>query len=85
MADTVTMTDLKRRSRAVIDEVAAGASLTVTRRGRPVAVLVPVRPRGVPTADLLARWRHLPAVDVASFRADVSRAIDQSVFPDDLR
>ena len=40
--------DLRNNTRALLDRVAAGESLTITVDGRPVAVLEPVRRR--------ARW-----------------------------
>lgn len=42
MAREVGIRELKDHASAVVDEVEAGASVTVTRRGRAVARLVPV-------------------------------------------
>jgi antitoxin (DNA-binding transcriptional repressor) of toxin-antitoxin stability system len=51
----------------------------VTRDGRPVAELRPVRSRGVPSTTLLERWRQLPAVDADALRRDMDAIIDQSL------
>jgi len=72
----VTIRDLRTRGGDVVDRVAAGEHLTVTRDGQPVAELRPVARRGVPAHVLLERWRNLPAVDPDALRADLDRAID---------
>ena len=77
--DTVTIRELRNRGGEVVDRVEAGARLTVTRDGRPVAELRPVRSRGVGAAALLERWRRLPAVDADALRRDVDAIVDQSL------
>jgi hypothetical protein len=42
------------------------------------ADLRPQVPRGISGAVLLGRWRHLPAVDPDTFRADVDDVLDAS-------
>jgi prevent-host-death family protein len=39
----VTATELKARASALLDEVAEGGTITVTRRGQPVATLAPAK------------------------------------------
>jgi antitoxin (DNA-binding transcriptional repressor) of toxin-antitoxin stability system len=63
----------------VVDRVEAGELVTVTRDGRPVAELRPVRSRGVMSAALLERWRRLPAVDAGALRREIDTAIDPSL------
>jgi prevent-host-death family protein len=77
--DTVTIRELRNHGGEVVDRVEAGEWLTVTRDGRPVAELRPVRPRGLPAAVLLERWRHLPAVGAEALRRDMDAVIDQSL------
>jgi len=77
--ESVTIRELRNRGGDVVDRVEAGESVTVTRDGRPVAELRPVRSRGVPAAVLLERWRRLPAVDADALRRDIDAAIDQSL------
>jgi len=78
MAD-VTIRDLRNHGGEVVDRVAGGELVTVTRDGRPVAVLRPVRGTPLSAATLLRRWRRLPAVDPAALRRDIDRAIDPSL------
>jgi prevent-host-death family protein len=75
--DTVTIRDLRNRGGDVIDRVAAGNPVTVTRDGRPVAELRPLRPAGLTAAVLLARWRHVPIVDRERLRRDIDAVLDQ--------
>jgi hypothetical protein len=49
----------------------------VTRDGRPVAELRPVRVEGLSAPVLLERWRHVPFVDARTLRRDIDRVIDQ--------
>ena len=71
-----TIRDLRNRGGEVLDRVAKGESITITRDGRPVAELRPINQARVLAEGLLARWRHLPAVDPVSFRKDVDEALD---------
>ena len=77
MAD-VSVRDLRNHGGDVLDAVAAGESVTVTRQGRPVARLVPVRALGTPRDDVLRRWKGLPSVDADRLRADIDALVDQS-------
>jgi prevent-host-death family protein len=74
--DTVTIRDLRNHGGDVIDRVTSGATLTVTRDGRPVAELRPVRSKGHSASALLERWRHVPVVDGVALRRDIDRIID---------
>ena len=74
--DSVTIRDLRNRGGDVVDRVAAGHAVTVTRDGRPVAELRPLRASGVSSAVLLERWRHVPVVDVRRLRQDIDRIVD---------
>jgi prevent-host-death family protein len=72
----VTIRDLRNHGGEVVDRVLAGEHLIVTRDGRPVAELRPVHRPRLDAANLLARWRHLPHVDPAAFRADIDNVVD---------
>jgi prevent-host-death family protein len=74
--ETVTIRDLRNRGGEVVDRVAAGGRVTVTRDGRPVAELRPLRTRGLSAATLLEHWRRLPVVDAASLRENVDVVLD---------
>ncbi|HET9457292.1 MAG TPA: type II toxin-antitoxin system prevent-host-death family antitoxin [Candidatus Limnocylindrales bacterium] len=71
----VTIRDLCDHADDVVDRVAAGEHVVITRGGRPVAELRPFVGRGLPAAALLARWRRLPAVDPAALRGDVDEVL----------
>lgn len=43
MAKTMTATEIKARILAVLDEVALGEEVEITKHGRPVARLIPAR------------------------------------------
>jgi len=72
----VTIRELRNHGGEVVDRVAAGERVIVTRSGKPVAELRPVRSAQVSAAVLLERWRRLPQVDLALFRADLDAVID---------
>ncbi len=77
--DTVTIRDLRNHGGEVVGRVEAGEHVTVTRDGRPVAELRPLRARGISAGALLERWRRVPPVDAVAFRRDVDGVIDQSL------
>ena len=72
----VTIRDLRNRGGEIVDRVAAGEHLTVTRDGRAVAELRPVRAVALTSAALLERWRRLPNVDAGALRRDMDEALD---------
>ena len=51
--------------------VAHGERLTVTRDGRPVALLVPLGREPLSVDVLIERWSQLPAMDPQSLRRDI--------------
>jgi len=72
----VTIRELRNRGGEVVDRVAAGEHLLITRDGRPVAELRPLRSTALTAATLLRRWRHLPPLDGERLRADVDATLD---------
>lgn len=74
--DTVTIRELRNHGGEVVDRVAAGQRVVVTRDGQPVAELRPLRSRGLPAALLLDRWRYVPAVDASQLREDLDTIMD---------
>jgi prevent-host-death family protein len=77
--DTVTVRELRNHGGEVLDRVARGETLIVTRSGKPVAELHPVRGRGPKMSVLLERMKKLPPMDPARLRADIDAIIDQSL------
>jgi prevent-host-death family protein len=72
----VTRHDLQDHGDEVLDGVAAGERITVTRDGRPVALLHPTTRPTVPVDQLLERWRRLAPVDPAGLREDIDAIFD---------
>ncbi|HEY1119318.1 MAG TPA: hypothetical protein VGE43_16510 [Acidimicrobiales bacterium] len=50
--------------------------LIITRSGKPVAELSPIRREPVPLDELRKRWARLPDVDPAALRNDIDAVID---------
>lgn len=75
----VTIRELRNHGGDVVDRVAAGEHLLVTRDGRPVAELRPVRTGALSAMALLRRWRRLPPLDAAALRRDLDAALDSGL------
>jgi prevent-host-death family protein len=75
----VAVRDLRNHGGEILDRVAGGEVLTVTRDGRPIAELRPLPRRPLQAALLLERWRSLPAVDPVKLRADIDDLLDPSL------
>ena len=77
----VTIRELRNQGGQVVDRAARGERITITRSGRPVAELVPLR--APLTADaLLERARRLPHVDPVALREDIDELLPMDL--DDL-
>lgn len=73
------MRELRNHGGEVLDRVARGESVIVTRDGAEVAELRPrTRPAPAP-AELIARWKVLPVVDTDALRRDVDGLVDPSL------
>jgi prevent-host-death family protein len=75
----VTIRELRNRGGEVVDRVAAGERVIVTRSGKPVAELRPVRSTLTTGSALLGQWRRLPPLDLAALRADLDSVIDPAL------
>lgn len=75
----ITVRELRNRGGDVLDRVARGEALTVTRDGEPIAELRPLARRPLPAAVLVERWRRLPVVDAAKLRAELDDVLDGSL------
>lgn len=76
----ITQRELRNDSAAVLRDVQAGQTITVTRNGTPVAELRPIPPRRfVPRAVIADAARRAPRVDSARLRADLDVVVDPSV------
>lgn len=72
----VTIRELRHHGGEVVDRVARGEQITITRGGKPVAQLHPAAPPGLTAATLLDRWKSLPRVDPTLLRADLDELLD---------
>ena len=75
----VSVRDLRNRGGHVIDRVARGERITITRDGKKVAELRPYIQSNVSAAALLRRWRHLPAVDPVALRNELDEILDSRI------
>ncbi len=75
----VTIRELRNHGGEVVDRVARGERVTITRSGKPVAELRPLGPPPVPAAILVERWRTLPVVDPGVLRANVDAVLDATL------
>jgi len=75
----VSIRDLRNHGGEILNRVAAGEAMTVTRDGEPIAELRPLPRRPVPARLLLQRWRRLPAVDPVQLRADIDSVLDPTL------
>ncbi|MGX1934216.1 type II toxin-antitoxin system Phd/YefM family antitoxin [Microbacterium resistens] len=78
MSAEISQRDLRNRSKQIMDAVEHGESFTVTRDGRGIGELIPLRRRRafLSRAEFVAGARTAPVVDPDAFRADQDAAID---------
>jgi prevent-host-death family protein len=76
--DTVSVRDLRNHGGDILDRVARGEHLTITRDGAAVAQLSPLPAPGASRSVLIDRRRSLPAVDARALIADIDEIVDQS-------
>lgn len=75
----VTIRELRNHGGDVVDRVAAGERVIVTRSGRPVAEMRPVHGGGLTASAILQRWRRLPPIDPSAMRRDVDATLDPAL------
>ena len=78
MVNQVSVRDLRNRGGDVLDDVERGATMTVTRNGRPVAELRPIPKARYSTDEVWEQAQRLPSVDADSWRRDIDSVIAQS-------
>lgn len=78
-AREVTVRELRNHGGRVLERVARGEMLTVTKDGSPVAELRPLRRRSLPAAELIARAKRTPKVDPERLRQDIDAVLDQAL------
>lgn len=73
------MRDLRNHGGRVLDRVAAGEPVLITRDGKPVARLEPAGRGRLSAAALVERFRRLPPLDPRRLRADIDAVVDQEL------
>jgi prevent-host-death family protein len=71
----VTIRELRNHGGEVVDRVAGGEAITVTRDGRPVAELRPITPSALSADVILRHWRRLPSLDPTRLRRDIDELL----------
>ena len=80
MNRTISQRELRNDSGAILREVQAGQTITVTRNGVPVAELRAVPQRRFLLRSVIAEAaRRAPRVDADRLRADLDAVVNQSV------
>jgi len=75
----VPVRDLRNHGGRVIDRVAHGERVTITRDGTPVAELRPYIVSKLSAEALLRRWKHLPAIDPSVLRNGLDEIFDNRI------
>jgi prevent-host-death family protein len=82
MARDLTQRELRNQSGEIMRELDRGETFVITRNGKPVGELRPVRPRQfVPVGALQTALRGVGPIDPERFRADVDAVVDQDPTP----
>lgn len=74
--ETVSVRDLRNRGGAVLDRVASGGAVVITRDGVPVAELRPLARPPLTARELIRRREALPVLDPERMRADIDSVLD---------
>lgn len=75
----ISIRELRNHGGEIVDRVAHGEHLTVTRDGKRVAQLLPLERQPLSIQALQRRWSKLPSMDPNSLRRDIDATIDQEL------
>ena len=75
----VSVRDLCRNGGEILDAVMRGEGMTVTRQGRAIAELRPLRGPGVRIETLQKAFKHCPRVSHDQLRADMAEFLNLSL------
>lgn len=82
MARQINQRELRNESGEIMRALDAGESFVITRNGRPVGELTPIRRRQFISAEaFIAAFAGAPRIDPKRFRADVDAFVDQDPTP----
>jgi antitoxin (DNA-binding transcriptional repressor) of toxin-antitoxin stability system len=80
MSRRITQRELRNDSGRIMRALDSGKAFIVTRNGRPIGELVPIRQRQFVASDVVhAAFSGAPPVAPARFRKDVDAFVDQTV------
>lgn len=74
--EEVSVRDLRNYGGQILDRVEAGESMTITRDGKPVAVITPLPTPRLNAHALIEAWKNVPIVDAQKLRADIDEILD---------
>ncbi len=74
--DNVSVRDLRNYGGQILDRVAAGEAMTITRDGTPIAHLAPLPAPRLNAQALVERWRTIPVLDGDALRDDIAAIVD---------
>lgn len=74
--EEVSVRDLRNFGGQILDRVAGGESLTITRDGTPVAVVSPLPTPRLSAAALFEQWKNVPVINGAELREDLAEIMD---------
>jgi prevent-host-death family protein len=75
----ISIRDLRNHGGEVVDRATRGEVLTITRSGKPVAILRGLKREPLVIDVVLERWRRLPSVDPDRLRFDLDQVFDPTV------
>jgi antitoxin (DNA-binding transcriptional repressor) of toxin-antitoxin stability system len=82
VTEQISQRELRNDSGRIMRALDDGKTFVVTRNGRPVGELRPLRrDRFVDAVTVAEVFRHAPALDWARVREDIDRQLDQGVEP----
>lgn len=82
MTEQISQRELRNDSGRIMRALDDGQTFVVTRNGRPVGELRPMRrDRFVDAVTVAEVFRHAPQVDARRFREDIDQYVDHAVDP----
>lgn len=77
----ISQRELRNNSGEIMRALDRGEEFVITRNGRPVGELRPIRRSFVGSAAVAAAFAGAPVIDACAFRADVDAILDLDVEP----
>ena len=72
----VSVRELRNYGGQILDRVAGGESMTITRDGTPVARLSPLPTPRFSASALVERWKNVPVINADELREDIGEVLD---------